>query len=150
MNKLRKIIFLILILPVVSCAGTGTKDFSSIRKKPNDQSSSLFFIRTLKYIAGGVNSEILVNGKSAGILASNEMIRFDVEPGVHVIEARGHGINALGIRNQSRQIKIKKTENLYFEIDFYAELFGGYFDIIKMTEKNWLSRKDKFDKRKKN
>ena len=150
MSSFRKIFLLLLILPIISCTGTGTKNFSSIKKKPNDQSSSLFFVRTLKYIAGGVNSEILVDGNSIGILASNEMIRYDVEPGSHIITVKGHGMNAIGIKNYDKRVNIRKSENLYFEIDYNAELFSGYFDIIKMSEKNWMSRKDKFDKSKKN
>ena len=57
-------------------------------------------------------------------------------------------MNAIGIRNYDKRVNIKKSENLYFEINYNAELFSGYFDIIKMSEKNWMSRKDKFDKSK--
>ena len=76
LKEFKLILILLLVVPLLaSCAGTGTKEFSTIQKTAGDQSTSVFFVRETTFVAGGVGANIFMDGQQIGTLGSGEMIR---------------------------------------------------------------------------
>ena len=141
LKEFKLILILLLVVPLLaSCAGTGTRDFSTIKKTAGDQSTSVFFIRELAYVAGGIGANIFIDGQQIGTLGSAEMLRYDLNPGEHTILTKGKGVGGILMMEHTYPFDIKKSENKYFEVEYKTKLLG-YSGTFKVN----LVSKQRFD-----
>ena len=143
-KRVKLILILLLVVPLLaSCAGTGTKDFSTIKKTSGDQSTSVFFIRELAYLGGGIGANIFIDGQQIGTLGNGEMIRYDLNPGEHTILTKAKGVGGALMMEHTYPFDIKKSENKYFEVEYKAKLFGysGTFKVNMVSKQRWENLK---------
>jgi len=143
-KRVKLILILLLVVPLLaSCAGTGTKDFSTIKKTSGDQSTSVFFIRELAYLGGGIGANIFIDGQQIGTLGNGEMIRYDLNPGEHTILTKAKGVGGALMMEHTYPFDIKKSENKYFEVEYKTELFGysGTFKVNMVSKQRWENLK---------
>ena len=84
---MKKILILLLIVPFLSsCAGTGTKNYSSISyEAPSDQ-AVLFVGRKNRYVASAALPKILLDGQEIARLGIGEMERLNISAGPHKLQ----------------------------------------------------------------
>ena len=75
---MKKFFLLILFFGLTACAGTGTKNYSSINyEAPSDQ-AVLFIGRKNKYVASAALPKILLDGQEIAKLGVGEMERMNI------------------------------------------------------------------------
>ena len=143
-KRVKLILILLSVVPLLaSCAGTGTKDFSTIKKTAGDQSTSVFFIREIAYLGGGIGANIFIDGQQIGTLGNGEMIRYDLNPGEHTILTKGKGVGGALMMEHTYPFDIKKSENKYFEVLYKNKFFGysGTFKVNLVSKQRWENLK---------
>ena len=137
LKEFKLILILLLVVPLLaSCAGTGTKEFSTIQKTAGDQSTSVFFVRETTFVAGGVGANIFIDGQQIGTLGNGEMLRYDLNSGEHTILTKGKGVGGILMMEHTYPFDIKKSENKYFEVEYKTKLLGysGTFKVNLLGE----------------
>ena len=86
--KYKLVLFLFLISVLAGCAGTGTKNYSSISyEAPSDQ-AVLFVGRKNRYVASAALPKILLDGQEIAKLGIGEMERLNISAGSHKIQTK--------------------------------------------------------------
>ena len=139
MKKFPLIALSCLMLFLAACAGTGTKDITSISfTKPTAVGeSNLFFYRESKYVAGGQLIKVLVNGQEIGKLGNGEFEKFKVKAGQTSIKAGLSNILALGMTTDSYSFTAKSGENYYFLLSYNQKFFTGGWKITETSERGF-------------
>ena len=131
-NKLLTILF---ILPVLaSCAGTGTKNYSSINyEAPSDQ-AVLFVGRKNRYVASAALPKILLDGQEIAKLGIGEMERLNISAGPHKIQTKIGSVLQLGTSGDATSFVAEKGKKYFFIIDYDQKLFSANWSIVETTE----------------
>jgi hypothetical protein len=130
-----KLLIILFILPVLaSCAGTGTKDYSSISyEAPSDQ-AVLLIGRKNRFVAGAALPKILLDGQEIAKLGVGEMERLNISVGPHKLQTKIGNILQLGTGGDSTSFVAEKGKKYFFIIDFDQKLFSANWSIIETTE----------------
>ena len=130
-----KVILLVLFFSLlVGCAGTGTKNYSSINyEAPSDQ-SVVFVGRVNRYIASAGLVSIVIDGEEIGKLGIGEMERLNVSPGSHKIQTKIGNILQVGVGGDATAFVAKPGKKYFFLVDYDAGLFSAKWKIIETTE----------------
>ena len=130
-----KLLIVLFILPVLaSCAGTGTKNYSSINyEAPSDQ-AVLFVGRKNRFMAGGALPKILLDGQEIAKLGVGEMERLNISAGPHKLQTKIGNILQLGIGSDATSFVAEKGKKYFFIIDFDQKLFSSNWSIVETTE----------------
>ena len=134
-----KILASILILFLSACAGTGTKDISSISFKKSPDKANLFFIRKNVYLASAGLIKVLVNGVEVGKIGVGEMEKFQTAPGSTSIKASTGNLAALGATGDTYAFKAEAGKNYYFILTYDQKFFSGGWKINETTERGFKS-----------
>ena len=110
-----KVILLVFFFSLlVGCAGTGTKNYSSINyEAPSDQ-SVVFVGRVNRYIASAGLVSIVIDGEEIGKLGIGEMERLNVSPGSHKIQTKIGNILQVGVGGDATAFVAKPGKNISF------------------------------------
>ena len=131
---MKKLFLLILFLTLTACAGTGTKNYSSINyEAPSDQ-AVLFVGRKNRFIAGGALPKIILDGQEIARLGVGEMERLNVSPGPHKLQTKIGNLLQVGIGGDAASFIAEKGKKYFFIIDYDAKLFSGQWEITETTE----------------
>ena len=132
---MKKLLIIILLVPFLnSCAGTGTKNYSSINlEAPSDQ--AVFFVgRKNRYIASAALPKIILDGQEVARLGIGEMERVNISEGAHKIQTKIGNVFQLGIGGDATSFVAEKGKKYFFIIDYDQKLFSGQWTIIETTE----------------
>ena len=125
---------MIIFFALTACAGTGTKNYSSISyEAPTDQ-AALFIGRKSRYVASAALPKILLDGKEIARLGVGEMERLNVSVGAHKLQTKIGNILQLGTGGDSTSFVAEKGKKYYFIIDFDQKMFSANWTIIETTE----------------
>tara|TARA_B110000211_G_C13965658_1_gene502635 strand:- start:455 stop:874 length:420 start_codon:yes stop_codon:yes gene_type:complete len=125
---------LIIFFALTACAGTGTKNYSSISyEAPTDQ-AALFIGRKSRYVASAALPKILLDGKEIARLGIGEMERLNVSVGAHKLQTKIGNILQLGTGGDATSFVAEKGKKYYFIIDFDQKMFSANWTIIETTE----------------
>ena len=132
---MKKILILLLIVPFLSsCAGTGTKNYSSISyEAPSDQ-AVLFVDRKNRYVASAALPKILLDGQEIARLGIGEMERLNISAGPHKLQTKIGNILQMGTGGDSTSFVAEKGKKYFFIIDFDQKLFSANWTIMETTE----------------
>ena len=131
---MKKLFLLILFFALTACAGTGTKNYSSINyEAPSDQ-AVLFVGRKNRFIAGGALPKIILDGQEIARLGVGEMERLNVSPGPHKLQTKIGNLLQVGIGGDAASFIAEKGKKYFFIIDYDAKLFSGQWEITETTE----------------
>ena len=132
---MKKILILILIVPFLSsCAGTGTKNYSSISyEAPSDQ-AVLFVGRKNRYVASAALPKILLDGQEIARLGIGEMERLNISAGPHKLQTKIGNILQMGTGGDSTSFVAEKGKKYFFIIYFDQKLFSANWTIMETTE----------------
>ena len=132
---MKKILILLLIIPFLSsCAGTGTKNYSSISyEAPSDQ-AVLFVGRKNRYVASAALPKILLDGQEIARLGIGEMERLNISAGPHKLQTKIGNILQMGTGGDSTSFVAEKGKKYFFIIDFDQKLFSANWTIMETTE----------------
>ena len=131
---MKKFFLLIIFFALTACAGTGTKNYSSISyEAPTDQ-AALFIGRKSRYVASAALPKILLDGKEIARLGVGEMERLNVSVGAHKLQTKIGNILQLGTGGDSTSFVAEKGKKYYFIIDFDQKMFSANWTIIETTE----------------
>ena len=131
---MKKFFLLILLFGLTSCAGTGTKNYSSISyEAPSDQ-AVLFLGRKNRYIASAALPKILLDGSEVAKLGIGEMERMNISAGSHKLQTKVGSILQLGTGSDAASFIAEKGKKYFFLIDFDQGLFSGKWSIVETTE----------------
>ena len=135
-NKLKyKLVLLLFLIPVLSaCAGTGTKNYSSISyETPSDQ-AVLFIGRKNRFMAGGALPKILLDGQEIAKLGVGEMERVNISAGSHKLQTKIGNILQIGIGSDSAAFVAEKGKKYFYIIDFDQGFFSSKWKLTETTE----------------
>ena len=131
---MKKFFLLIIFFALTACAGTGTKNYSSISyEAPTDQ-AALFIGRKSRYVASAALPIILLDGKEIARLGVGEMERLNVSVGAHKLQTKIGNILQLGTGGDATSFVAEKGKKYYFIIDFDQKMFSANWTIIETTE----------------
>ena len=131
---MKKFFLLIIFFALTACAGTGTKNYSSISyEAPTDQ-AALFVGRKSRYVASAALPKILLDGKEIARLGVGEMERLNVSAGAHKLQTKIGSILQLGTGGDATSFVAEKGKKYYFIIDFDQKMFSANWTIIETTE----------------
>ena len=132
---MKKILILLLIVPFLSsCAGTGTKNYSSISyEAPSDQ-AVLFVGRKNRYVASAALPKILLDGQEIARLGIGEMERLNISAGPHKLQTKIGNILQMGTGGDSTSFVAEKGKKYFFIIDFDQKLFSANWTIMKQLK----------------
>ena len=131
---MKNFFLLIIFFALTACAGTGTKNYSSISyEAPTDQ-AALFIGRKSRYVASAALPKILLDGKEIARLGVGEMERLNVSVGAHKLQTKIGNILQLGTGGDSTSFVAEKGKKYYFIIDFDQKMFSANWTIIETTE----------------
>ena len=109
---MKKIFLLIIFFAPSACAGTGTKNYSSISyEAPSDQ-AALFVGRKNRYMASAALPKILLDGKEIAKLGVGEMERLNVSVGAHKLQTKIGNVLQLGTGGDSTSFVAEKEKNI--------------------------------------
>ena len=130
-----KLILLLLSFSVlVGCAGTGTKNYSSINFEAPTDGAVLFIGRKNKYVASAALPKILLDGYEIAKLGVGEMERVEISPGSHKLQTKIGNILQLGTGDDSAAFVAEKGKKYFFIIDYDVGLFSGKWKLTETTE----------------
>ncbi len=131
---MKKIIIISLLFFLSACAGTGTKNYSSISyEAPSDQ-AVLFVGRKNRYIASAALPKILLDGQEIARLGVGEMERVNVSTGAHKLQTKIGNVLQLGTGGDSTSFVAEKGKKYFFIIDYDQKLFSASWSIVETTE----------------
>ena len=131
---MKNFFLLIIFFALTACAGTGTKNYSSISyEAPTDQ-AALFIGRKSRYVASAALPKILLDGKEIARLGIGEMERLNVSVGAHKLQTKIGSILQLGTGGDATSFVAEKGKKYYFIIDFDQKMFSANWTIIETTE----------------
>lgn len=131
---MKKIFLLIIFFALTACAGTGTKNYSSISyEAPSDQ-AALFVGRKNRYMASAALPKILLDGKEIAKLGVGEMERLNVSVGAHKLQTKIGNVLQLGTGGDSTSFVAEKGKKYYFIIDYDQKMFSANWTIMETTE----------------
>ncbi len=134
---MKKLILCALVVVLSGCASVqyGDKDVESNLKKFSvvPGKTSLYVCRVSGFVASGVTSTVLVDGKGIGNLKPKTFVHAVVEPGEHAVQLAHDGINgSSGIH----RIQTKPDEIAFV----WAGVTGGGWGIL--TVDNFSSKQE--------
>ncbi len=131
---MKKIIIISLLFFLSACAGTGTKNYSSISyEAPSDQ-AVLFIGRKNRYIASAALPKILLDGQEIARLGVGEMERLNISSGAHKLQTKIGNVLQLGTGGDSTSFVAEKGKKYFFIIDYDQKLLSASWTIIETTE----------------
>ncbi len=132
--KLKSVLFLFLFTVLAGCAGTGTKNYSSINyEAPSDQ-AVLFLGRKNRYVASAALPKILLDGQVIASLGIGEMERLNISEGSHKLQTKIGNVLQLGTGGDSTSFVAEKGKKYFFIVDYDAGFFTAKWSIVETTE----------------
>ena len=131
---MKKFFLLIIFFALTACAGTGTKNYSSISYEAPTDLAALFIGRKSRYVASAALPKILLDGKEIARLGVGEMERLNVSVGAHKLQTKIGNILQLGTGGDATSFVAEKGKKYYFIIDFDQKMFSANWTIIETTE----------------
>ena len=131
---MKKIFFLLIFFALTACAGTGTKNYSSISYAAPADQAVLFLGRKNRYVASAALPKILLDGQEVASLGVGEMERLNVSAGSHKLQTKIGNILQLGTGGDSAAFVAEKGKKYFFIIDYDAKLFSANWTIMETTE----------------
>ena len=134
MKKYLKI-FLILNIFIlsVSCAGTGTKNFSSVNFDVPTDEAAVFFVRKKKYIGSAGLVKVILDGEEIGRLGVGEMERISIKPGSHSASVKIGNILQAGVGGDAAAFIAEKGKGYYFIVDIESGFFSASWTLTETT-----------------
>jgi hypothetical protein len=131
---MRYIICVLMGFFLISCSGTGTKNFSAINSMMMSGKGQVFVGREKGYFNSAVVYDINLNGKHLGKLGNGETIVGDSIKGNNVLEtpALFGGDRVSFVR--------KGKENNYFIISYETKITHGEVKLYEVTESSFRNR----------
>ena len=114
-----------------NCAGTGTKNISTISIDEKIDKVGIYFSRPSAYYGGGVLGSITVNGEKVGDIGDGEYIRHIINPGSFSAKIETGGL-ALGAISADSVAGTGKNGDKFFYIIHIKQ--GFFSSDWKLTE----------------
>jgi hypothetical protein len=138
--KFLKVIFIIVTsLVLASCAGTGTKNFSSINYEASSDQAVLFVGRKNKFIASAGLTKIILDGQEIAKLGVGEIERVNLSVGAHKLQTKIGNVLQMGVSADSTSFIAEKGKKYFFIVDYNQKLFSAQWEIIETTEGGFQS-----------
>ena len=132
--RLKSALFLFLFSILASCAGTGTKNYSSVSyEAPSDQ-AVVFIGRKNRFVASAGLVKVILDGQEIAKLGVGEMERVNVSPGSHKLQSKIGNVLQLGVGGDSSAFVAEKGKKYFFIVDFNQKLFTSQWVIMETTE----------------
>ena len=132
--KIRLFLYLFFLSVLAGCAGTGTKNYSSISYEAPDDQAVLFVGRKNRYVASAALPKILLDGQEIAKLGIGEMERLNISAGSHKIQTKIGSVLQLGTGGDSASFVAEKGKKYFFIIDYDSKLFSANWTIMETTE----------------
>lgn len=117
---------------LMGCAGTGTRNFSSIQRIVDDSSATAVIVLRDTGLPGlAALVDISVNGSTIATLGNQEITASPVEPGRHSIQAAFTGIGGLGLTKPISNFEIEEGDKKYFLVQMRSN--GSVFGFPDYT-----------------
>ena len=132
--KIRLFLYLFFLSVLAGCAGTGTKNYSTISYEAPDDQAVLFVGRKNRYVASAILPKILLDGQEIAKLGIGEMERLNISAGSHKIQTKIGSVLQLGTGGDSASFVAEKGKKYFFIIDYDSKLFSANWTIMETTE----------------
>ena len=132
--KIRLFLYLFFLSVLAGCAGTGTKNYSTISYEAPDDQAVLFVGRKNRYVASAALPKILLDGQEIAKLGIGEMERLNISAGSHKIQTKIGSVLQLGTGGDSASFVAEKGKKYFFIIDYDSKLFSANWTIMETTE----------------
>ena len=132
--KAKLLFFLFLITVLAGCAGTGTKNYSTISYEAPADQAVLFVGRKNRYIASATLPKILLDGQEIAKLGIGEMERVNVSAGSHKLQTKIGNLLQMGVGSDSASFVAEKGKKYFFIIDFDQGFFSAKWKLTETTE----------------
>jgi len=140
MKKFPLIALSCLMLFLAACAGTGTKDITSISfKKAGNSEANVFFYREKSFAGSAGLVKVLVNGQEIGKLGIGEFEKFKVKPGQTSIKAAKGDVLQLGATEDAYSFAAEAGKSYYFILSFKQGLFTAGWKVMETSERGFKS-----------
>ena len=115
MARFLKFPFIVLLLLVTACSGTGTKYSSNFPQIVDENASDrrIYVMRDTGFIGNARLFEVALNSQVIGNLGDKEVISANAQPGDNYLSASMGGLN-LGLESTQIRFKSDAPENQYF------------------------------------
>ena len=131
---MKKLFLVFIFFALTACAGTGTKNYSSISYEAPADQAVLFIGRKNRYVASATLPKILLDGQEVASLGVGEMERLNISAGSHKLQTKIGNILQLGTGGDSAAFVAEKGKKYFFIIDYDAKLFSANWTIMETTE----------------
>jgi hypothetical protein len=137
--KIKLFIFLFFLSVLAGCAGTGTKNYSSVSyEAPSDQ-AVVFIGRKNRFVASAGLVKVILDGQEIARLGIGEMERVTVSAGSHKLQSKIGNVLQLGVGGDSSSFVAEKGKKYFFIVDFDTKLFSSQWVIMETTEGGFQS-----------
>jgi|TARA_B110000483_G_scaffold98362_1_gene120665 hypothetical protein len=134
---MRYIICVVLSGLLISCSGTGTKNFSAINSMMINSKEKIFVGRQPGYVGSGQVYKIFLNGKTVGKLGAGEMLVGDLTPGLNTLQAKFIGITDFEMGSYTFTFKATKGSNKFIIVSFKMGGFSNSLRLMEVTESSF-------------
>ena len=137
MQKIGKIITILMLLILASCSGTGTSNYTAVAPViDNNPTNKVFIYRDSGYIGAGALITVILNGREIGKLGSGEFIVSETNQEKNYLEAKITGIQGLGLNIASDSFT-KSNEGNFYLLKMQAGLLSNKIELIGTTQSSW-------------
>lgn len=135
---MKKLILVLIIFTLTSCASTGVKKNSDLQPDRSDK-ANIYFKRPAGVLWFSHRAFIVVNGSEVGSLNMNEQIKVHLDGGDHNISVNGESIASFNPVRMAKgkeisKYKFKNGKNYYFIVD---TSMAKTFDLVNVTQQQY-------------
>ena len=136
---MRKFYFILAaLLLLYGCAGTGTKEYSSIARAIDDESGKKVFVyRDNVFVGSATLMQVRLNGIEIAKLGVEEMVIGNGEIGTNTLEVEIGGLGGLGLNTPSLTFELTDNQNSYFVLSLKQGWVSNKLQILETTKSAW-------------
>ena len=113
---MKKLFLVFIFFALTACAGTGTKNYSSISYEAPADQAVLFIGRKNRYVASAALPKILLDGQEVASLGVGEMERLNISAGSHKLQTKIGNILQLGTGGDSAAFVAEKGKKYFLSL----------------------------------
>jgi hypothetical protein len=127
---MRYILFVLMSFVLISCSGSGIKNFTAINSMMQNETGKVFVGREKGYYNSAQVYTVNLNGKLLGKLGNGETIFGNSIKGSNILETPGVGGHTVVFEQ-------KNNSNHYYLINYRPGAFVGSLKLLEVTESSF-------------
>jgi hypothetical protein len=120
-----------------NCSGTGKSSLSHLGFSDKPSESVIYFTRPAAFAGSYIRAKILVDDKEAAVLGINEMAKFTVKPGTHVIRILSEDPSGALVGKDQSTLNVKPNSNYFFIVKFVVTVVLSDWTLTETSEEGF-------------